>query len=378
MEGIGYDSVNGFIVPIESFATQMAYRVWGEAANLPNGYPGGGTAPVFAWNGAPAAAGLSYDGYKVKLDLAAAGTASAGLNAGRYWLNFAPTVAGTNNHFYQLATDILGKTPVAQARCPNVGGGSPSACNNNWKAINLNANFVGAPFTGYAMKVVANATCGAPWMNYSSTSGSLGSNRFADVSVTFNATALAAGTYTAYLCVSGNGTSPPPSNGFIGGEDSKLIPVTLTVGAANVNDAPVFTNEPYNYSVVASAGAGSAVGTLTATDVDAGQTLSYQIASGNTGNAFQINAGTGAITVATPAAVSPANSPFNLRVRVSDNGSPVLSDDATVVVTVTPAGPNTPPVAVGTISNRSDAEGATVSQTTAANFSDADVGETHS
>ena len=369
MEGVGYDSVNQFILPIESFATQMAFRVWGEASNLPNGFPGGGTAPLFAWNGAPDAAALAYDGYRVKLDVAGSGATNNPLNTGRYWLNFAPTVEGTNNHFYQLAPNIGSKTTVAVARCPNQGsGGNPANCNNTWKPINTNATqFAGT--NAYAMKVVVNAVCGAPWMSYSSNSGALGTNGIDDVAVTLNATALAAGTYKAYLCVSGNGTSPPF---FLGGQDSFIVPVTFTVGAANVNDAPVFTGSPYAFSVNAGAAAATAVGTVTATDADAGQTRTYSIVSGNTGNAFTINATTGAIAVATPAAVTVANSPFTLRVQATDNGTPALSDQANAVVTVNPPIGNNPPVVANAIADQSSAENDAINLSLASTFSDPD------
>jgi hypothetical protein len=378
MSGFGYDSVNVYFPPISSFATQFAFRVWGDNAGVPNGRPGNTVAgdqnPLFQWpaaaGGAPVTApGLSFSGDRVRLDLSAAGVSSPALAAGRYWLNLAPSIDRTaadssGLNFYQLMAEIPGKTPIGQQSLPNANGG---ANNKGWKPTTTQAAL---QYTGYAMDVVVNAVCGAPWMSYSSTSGALGTTRIADVTVTLNSAALAAGTYRAYLCVSGNGTSPPS---FLGGQDSFLIPVTLTVAAGNANDAPLFTNEPYAYSIASNAPNATAVGTLTSSDPDGGQTRAYSIFSGNTGNAFAIDATTGAITVANSAAVTVANSPFALRVRVTDNGTPVLNDEANVTVTVQPLGPNTPPsFSSSAVTNATEDAAYTYNITT----TDADVGAT--
>ncbi|MCI1710779.1 MAG: putative Ig domain-containing protein [Chiayiivirga sp.] len=119
--------------------------------------------------------------------------------------------------------------------------------------------------------------------------------------------------------------------------------VIPSVSGGGANSAPVFQGEPYAYSVNAGASNGSPVGSVVATDADSGQTLSYAIAGGNTGGAFAINAGSGAITVADASAVTPANGPFSLSVTVSDGVSGL--DSTTVTITVTSSG-NQAPVAV--------------------------------
>lgn len=68
--------------------------------------------------------------------------------------------------------------------------------------------------------------------------------------------------------------------------------------------------------------------TATATDVDAGQTKTYTLITPPAGAV--INATTGVITW-TPAATGT----FTFKVRVTDNGSPVLYDEETITVTVT-------------------------------------------
>lgn len=218
---------------VSTFATQFAWRIWADnGSNAPNGRPGktvaGDQDPVFQFPAAagglpPAGAGLSYDGQSVRLDLAAAGAASPALAAGRYWLNMAPSISGTGTIYYQLLSQVSGKTPAAQYSLPN----NSTASNKAWRDTTT-SSLGGAGYNGYAMEVVVDATCGASWMTYDSMSGSIGLAGSKAVAVTFNASGLSPGTYKTYLCVSGNGTSPP----YLGqGGDSKLVPVTFTVNA---------------------------------------------------------------------------------------------------------------------------------------------------
>ncbi len=102
--------------------------------------------------------------------------------------------------------------------------------------------------------------------------------------------------------------------------------VTLTVNVGNLNELPSVNNP--TFTIAENTPVGTVVGGVTATDPDVGQTLSYTITSGNTGNAFQINSATGVITVKTLAAVNFETNPvFNLVVAVSDGvGAPVNSN----------------------------------------------------
>jgi hypothetical protein len=108
---------------------------------------------------------------------------------------------------------------------------------------------------------------------------------------------------------------------------------TITVNLLNVNEPPVVDNQVF--SVPELAADGTLVGTVTATDPDAGQTRSFTITSGNTGSAFSISATTGAITVASSAALNfLVNPAFTLGIRVTDNGTGNLFDDAIITVNV--------------------------------------------
>ena len=73
-------------------------------------------------------------------------------------------------------------------------------------------------------------------------------------------------------------------------------PVSVTTGACN--RAPAFDATAYSFTVAESAAASTPVGTVSATDPDEGDTVSYSITSGNEGGKFAIGEDTGEITVA--------------------------------------------------------------------------------
>jgi hypothetical protein len=70
----------------------------------------------------------------------------------------------------------------------------------------------------------------------------------------------------------------------------------VTINLTNVNEAP-FMASGQLFSVVGYSDNGTNVGTVIASDPDAGDILFYKIKSGNSGNAFTINSSTGKITV---------------------------------------------------------------------------------
>lgn len=104
--------------------------------------------------------------------------------------------------------------------------------------------------------------------------------------------------------------------------------------SAGGNNQPSISAATYNVNEYAAIG--TAVGTPSSSDPDGGQTLTYRIASGNTSNAFQINASTGQITVRRwQPLYYPTNSQFQLLVELVDNGSPQLYDSAIITINVT-------------------------------------------
>jgi hypothetical protein len=109
---------------------------------------------------------------------------------------------------------------------------------------------------------------------------------------------------------------------------------TVTVSLTNINEVPIISNQAF--SVAENSSNGTNVGTVVASDPDAGQTLTYSILSGNTSGAFAINASTGVLTVANSSALNFETTPsFSLVVKVQDNGTGTLSSQATVTVSLT-------------------------------------------
>ena len=123
---------------------------------------------------------------------------------------------------------------------------------------------------------------------------------------------------------------------------------TPTASSSAANNAPAFPVPSYAFNLVENADGSStavAVGTVSATDPDSGDTVSYSITVGNTGSVFAIEGSTGAITYtgsgedyesfANPAAA------FSLTVTASDNASPAAT--ASVIVTIRVTNVNEPP-----------------------------------
>jgi hypothetical protein len=110
-------------------------------------------------------------------------------------------------------------------------------------------------------------------------------------------------------------------------------PVTETVLITlnDINEAPTVNDQ--SFSIVENAANGTMVGSVVATDPNAGDDLIYAITAGNPGSGFTINATTGEITVNNSAALDYETNPnFSLTVEVTDSGTPGLSDAATVTV----------------------------------------------
>lgn len=115
------------------------------------------------------------------------------------------------------------------------------------------------------------------------------------------------------------------------GSPSLNSTATVTISLLNVNEAPTISGQ--TFSINENSANGTVVGIVSASDPDAGQSLTYSIASGNTSGAFTINATTGRITVASTAALDFETTPsFALQVSVTDNGVPVQSSSATITI----------------------------------------------
>ncbi|QDU31082.1 Hemolysin, chromosomal [Anatilimnocola aggregata] len=127
------------------------------------------------------------------------------------------------------------------------------------------------------------------------------------------------------------------------GDPALSTDAVVTVNVLNENEQPTTANG--NFVLPENSAAGTVVGQVSGSDVDAGQTLAYSIVSGNTSGAFAINAATGQIVVANVGALDFETTPaFNLVVRVTDNGTPARFAEANVSIQLTnvveaPVGP---------------------------------------
>ena len=110
-------------------------------------------------------------------------------------------------------------------------------------------------------------------------------------------------------------------------EEGESGTVSVTITVTDVNEAPSFDAAAYTFTVAENAVLGGLLGTVSATDPDADDTLSYSIG----GVDFTISAG-GAVTVARTLDYETAGT-YNLTAKVEDGGG--LSNTAEVSITVT-------------------------------------------
>ena len=138
-----------------------------------------------------------------------------------------------------------------------------------------------------------------------------------------------------------------------GGSDTATVSITVT----DTNETP--TVDPATFSIPENSPVSTSVGTVTASDPDAGQMVTFMIIGGNASGAFAINATTGEITVADAAPLDFETTPsFSLTVQGTDDGVPALTGTATITVDLTNV--DEPPVAVADSATVTEDDPATV------------------
>ena len=111
--------------------------------------------------------------------------------------------------------------------------------------------------------------------------------------------------------------------------DSEVIIVNLI----DQNEAPEISDQ--NFGVNENSPVGTLVGTVVAINPDSGQTLNFEMLTGNTGGVFEIDPVSGVITVLDPTTLDfEGTSVYNLTVQVTDDGLPALSASATITIDV--------------------------------------------
>jgi len=110
-----------------------------------------------------------------------------------------------------------------------------------------------------------------------------------------------------------------------------LTPQNLTVTVTNVNEAP--TSNDQQFSVSGNSVNGSLVGIVTASDTDAGDTLSYSITDGTGVGSFAIDSNTGQLTIVNSNSLySEVAQVYTLSVLVTDSSGNTSTSNITISV----------------------------------------------
>lgn len=137
--------------------------------------------------------------------------------------------------------------------------------------------------------------------------------------------------------------------------------IRTVVEVTDLNEAPDFP-PPDSITIPEQMIAGTAVARMTATDPDRGDHLVWSIVSGNTGGAFAIDPDTGVITTAGPLDFE-SLAGYVLTLRATDHGSPVLSADETLTISLLDIAEHLAPGAVSRTVFR-DIDGAAITSLT--------------
>ena len=124
----------------------------------------------------------------------------------------------------------------------------------------------------------------------------------------------------------------------------KVTNAVVTVIVIDINEAPYFTNETFAFSINENVNPGTVIGTIIANDDDLQQNSQLTYSIGNTtkgSDIVVINTTTGTLSFSS----SPdreTNSEILLRCRVSDSGSPSLTDEVDVTIIINDENDNAP------------------------------------
>jgi hypothetical protein len=158
------------------------------------------------------------------------------------------------------------------------------------------------------------------------------------------------------------------------GTPSKNASATITINVTDVSNENTPTISPQTFSIAENSANGTSVGTVSASDADATQTLTYSITTGNADGKLSINNSTGEITVAATLDFETTNS-YSLTVLVADNGTLSKNASATITINVTDvSNENTPTISPQTFSIAENSANTTSVGTVTA--SDADATQT--
>ena len=229
-------------------ATAINWYIYPDDNGQPAGHPeDGNDAHLWTYSAAPGSTGVDVSDNDTLLDIVAALGDGIDLDAGSYWLAVFPDIdlpfGGDRWNWYQGA----GGSVQAHLVDPNdfFGGGFTS-----WTSFGT----LGLSFQNVAFRLEGDTECELPaWLSISPTSGTVNPSDQQDVTVTYDSTGLATGTYTADICIETNDAENPVVE----------VPVTLTVsdpaeievtpgsleGTVNIDDATNLTLDIANQGV---------------------------------------------------------------------------------------------------------------------------------
>ncbi|EDO35413.1 predicted protein, partial [Nematostella vectensis] len=123
---------------------------------------------------------------------------------------------------------------------------------------------------------------------------------------------------------------------------SSVAHATIVVTVTDANDPPRFLKSVYSAHVTEGSRIGHVVTNVTAVDDDSDiRSIRYGISAGNTGNAFVMDAVTGFVRTAAELDRE-AIAEYRLTVTATDNGTPPMTGNATLVVTLDDINDNPP------------------------------------
>jgi subtilisin family serine protease len=201
---IAYGFDNATSLPTQ---TSIRFTVYADAAGQPAGNPQTGSgSSVWTFTTTPTGPGVTIGGSGIiTLDLAAA-SQSLSLPPGTYWLSVVPTYTNASTSIPPFWAWFYGQPKGVADLVVGDGYGVTS-----WSEEG----------NDFAFKIQGNVTCGAAWLSATPPSGSAGIGATNSVSVGFDSTGMAAGTYNANLCLASNDAAHPMT----------VVPVTMTVSA---------------------------------------------------------------------------------------------------------------------------------------------------
>ena len=187
-------------------ASAITWSVYPDAGGTPAGNPETNPgAAVWSYTAAPNSAGVGTANNIITLDLAAAGQ-NVELPPGRYWLVVhSTTVTVANNWIVFYSNSGNGTVPQTVF---------PAGSGPNWGPSDA--------WAGLAMQVDGSVACGAPWITgVMPSSGSLGNNDASTLQIQVDASGLAPGEYSGFVCIASNDPVTPQAT----------VRVALTVGS---------------------------------------------------------------------------------------------------------------------------------------------------